>query len=69
NYTNLGFILEFGSTVNRGTDREQDIIRIAPAFRANYRNYSFTIGASFINPEPSGADTYIEYTLSAVIGL
>jgi hypothetical protein len=69
NYTNLGFILELGSTVNRGTDREQDIIRIAPAFRANYRNYSFTLGASFIDPEPSGADSYIEYTLSAVIGL
>lgn len=68
-YPNLGFIFEFGSSVNRGTDRGQDFIRIAPAFRANYRNWSFTIGTSFVNPEPSGADTYIEYTLSAVVGL
>jgi hypothetical protein len=69
NYRNLGFILEFGGTVNRGTSKDRDFIRIAPAFRANYRKFTFTIGTSFVNPELSGADTYVEYTLSAVIGL
>lgn len=65
-YSDLGFILEFGGTINRGVKSERDILSLTTAFRLNYKSGSFTLGANLINPEVSGEDTYVDYVISAV---
>ncbi len=62
-YTNVGFIVEFGGTVNNGPSRDQDLIRITPALRFNFERFDLTAGASFVNPEANGEDSYVDYIL------
>ncbi|RMG60813.1 MAG: hypothetical protein D6713_01875 [Deltaproteobacteria bacterium] len=62
-YTSVGFIVEFGGTVNKGWNRDDDVVRITPGLRVSYRNAMFTLGASFVNPEASGEDSFVDYTL------
>ncbi len=65
-YSDLGFILEFGGTINKGIKSNDDIVRLAPALRVNYGSFSFTGGVSWVSPETSGEDSYLNYVLSAV---
>jgi hypothetical protein len=66
-YSDFGFILEFGGTINKGQKSNEDIIRLMPALRINYKRASFTAGINLVSPEPSGEDTYLDYVISAVV--
>ncbi len=68
-YSNLGFFIDATGTVNRGFGRNKDFIRVTPAFRLILKKTSLTAGASYVNPNPKGQDSYFEYTFSATLSL
>ena len=67
NHTELGVLLELNGTINRGQNRDKDMISLTPSVRYQYGNANFTFGVSYTSLEASGEDSYFTYTLQGSV--